>query len=79
MQLLRISNKEVVWLLLWLASGVQTLIFPKAVSQAAVTMGAGKGTARGPDIRGLRYEQGQDVAGGIESTWAGLLGVGVLK
>lgn len=76
------NQQEAVWLLLWLASEYPTSAFPEEVSQAAQVMGAGRGTARGHDIRTLRDEQGrsaEDVAGSMGNTWAGLLGAGVLK
>jgi hypothetical protein len=76
------NQQEAVWLLLWLASEFPTSAFPEEVSQAAHVMGAGRETARGPDIRSLRDEQGrtaEDVAGSMGTTWAGLLGAGVLK
>jgi len=75
------SQEEVVWVLLWLASGVPTQAFPEEVLSAAEVMGAGRDTAQGSDIRSLRDEQGRtggDAAGSMGSTWAGLLGAGVL-
>ena len=76
------NQQEAVWLLLWLASEFPTSAFPEEVKQVAQVMGAARETARGPDIRGLKDEQGktgEDVAGSMGSWWAGLLGAGVLK
>jgi hypothetical protein len=75
------SQQESTWLLLWLASGFPTTSFPDEVVQATRTMGAGRETAQGLDIRSLRDEQNrtaQDVAGSMGSTWAGLLAGGAL-
>ena len=76
------NQQETVWLLLWLASEYPTSAFPDEVVREAQVMGAGRQTARGPDIRGLSDDQGrnaEDVAGTMGNTWAGLLGGGVLK
>ncbi|KAG0652364.1 hypothetical protein D0Z07_1122 [Hyphodiscus hymeniophilus] len=76
------NQQEAVWLLLWLASELPSSAFPDEVSRAANVMGAGRETARGPDLRGLRDEEGknaEDVARTMGSTWAGLLGAGVLE
>jgi hypothetical protein len=76
------TQQEAVWVLLWLASGLPTEVFPEQVSQAAEAMGAERETARGVDIRSLRDEQdrtAQDVAGSMGNTWAPLLGAGVLS
>ncbi|KAK2625276.1 hypothetical protein QTJ16_005645 [Diplocarpon rosae] len=76
------SQQEAVWLLLWLASPIQSHAFPAEVIQAAETMGAERVTAEGVDIRALRDEQGQtaeDVARGMGSEWAGLLSAGILR
>jgi hypothetical protein len=76
------TQQEVVWLLLWLASNLQTRAFPKEVSQAAEVMGAGREMAQGLDIRVLRDQQGRtaaDVARGMGDTWAGLLVSGILQ
>jgi len=75
-------QQEAVWLLLWLASGLNTEVFPEEVSQAAERMGAGRDTADGIDIRSLRDEQertAEDAAGSMGNRWAGLLGAGVLR
>lgn len=75
------SQQESAWLLLWLASGLPTASFPDEVAQAAGTMGAGRQTAQGPDIRGLRDAQNRtahDVAGTMGQTWAALLATGAL-
>jgi len=76
------TQQEAVWLLLWLASGLQTPVFPEEVSQAAEVMGAARETAGGVDIRSFRDEQertAEDVAGSMGNTWAALLGAGVLR
>jgi hypothetical protein len=76
------NQQETVWLLLWLASEFPSSAFPDEVSRAAHVIGAGRETARGPDLRGLRDERGrsaEDVAGTMGSTWAALLARGVLK
>lgn len=76
------SQQDVVWLLLWVASEFPTWAFPDEVANAAQVMGAGRETARGPDIRSLRDEQGrtaEDIARGMEDTWEGLLEAGFLK
>jgi len=75
-------QQEAVWLLLWLASGLNTQVFPEEVSQAAEAMGASRDTAGGIDIRSLRDEQertAEDAAGSMGNSWAGLLGAGVLR
>ncbi len=76
------SQQEAVWLLLWLASRLQTHAFPGEVVQAAETMDADRGTADGVDIRGLVDELGrtaEDVAGDMGNEWAALLVAGLLK
>jgi hypothetical protein len=76
------TQQETVWLLLWLASGLLTQVFPEDVSHAAEVMGAGRETARGVDIRSLRDEQdrtAEDMAGSMGNSWAALLGAGVLR
>ena len=77
------SQQEVVWLLLWLASGVSTSAFPEEVSQAAHAMGADRETAAGGvDIRGLRNEQGQtgeDLARTMGDVWRLLVERGVFR
>ncbi len=76
------GQQEAVWLLLWLASGLQSQFFPQEVLQAAQEMGAGRETAEGVDIRGLRDEQqraAEEVASGLGNTWASLLVAGVLR
>jgi hypothetical protein len=76
------SQQDVVWLLLWVASEFPTWGFPEEVANVAQAMGAGRETARGPDIRSLRDEQGrtaEDVARSMGDTWAGLLEAGFLK
>ncbi|KAE9378054.1 hypothetical protein N431DRAFT_435218 [Stipitochalara longipes BDJ] len=75
------SQQEVVWLLLWLASGLSTQAFPEEVSRAAQVMGADRATARGVDIRSLRDEQGQtgeDLARMTGNVWAPLVERGIL-
>lgn len=77
------SQQEVVWLLLWLASGIQTQAFPGEVSQVAETLGAGReASTGGADIRSLADEMGRkpaDVAAGMGNTWTPLLQAGVLQ
>ncbi|KAH6713042.1 hypothetical protein BKA61DRAFT_484022 [Leptodontidium sp. MPI-SDFR-AT-0119] len=76
------SQQEAVWLILWLASSLQTHAFPDEVAQAAESLEAGRETANGVDIRGLRDEQGrsgEDIAGGMGNIWAGLLAAGILR
>ena len=76
------GQQEAVWLLLWLASGLQTQSFPVEVAQAAEAMDSERETANGADIRGLRDGQEQtaaDVARSMGSKWTGLLMEGVLQ
>lgn len=77
------SQQEVVWLLLWLASGLSTSAFPEEVSQAAQVMGANRETAAGGvDIRGLRDEQGQtgeELARTMGDVWMPLVDGGILS
>lgn len=76
------DKEEVVWLLLWLASRLETSVFPPEVLSIAETLGAGRDTADGEDIRGIKNADGRtpgDVAraagGGV---WSGLLGAGIV-
>lgn len=76
------SQQEAVWLLLWLTSSLQTHAFPDEVIHEAESLEAGRETAAGVDIRGLRDEQGrtaEDIAGGMGNEWAGLLAAGILR
>ncbi|KAJ5041047.1 uncharacterized protein L3040_005604 [Drepanopeziza brunnea f. sp. 'multigermtubi'] len=77
------SQQEAVWMLLWLASGLPSHVFPSEVVQAAESMEASRGTAEGGvDIRRLSDGEGrtgEDVAKGMGAEWAGLLGAGVLR
>lgn len=76
------AQQEVVWLMLWLASSLQTANFPEEVVQAAETLEAARETVPGPDIRSIRDEQDQtaeDVASGMGPQWGGLLFTGALK
>jgi hypothetical protein len=76
------GQQETVWLLLWLTSGLPTQAFPGEVQQAAGELEAGRETAQGVDIRSLRDEQhrtAEEVAGSMGSTWAALLGAGILR
>ncbi|RDW57989.1 hypothetical protein BP6252_13400 [Coleophoma cylindrospora] len=76
------SQQETVFLLLWLASHLPTELFPEELIQAAMAMGAERGTAHGVDIRSLCDEQGRsafDIATGMGSTWSSLLQAGVLQ
>ncbi|KAG4029380.1 hypothetical protein MFRU_016g01330 [Monilinia fructicola] len=52
------GQEEVIWLLLWLASALPTDIFPEQITQMAGTMGVGRDTADGEDIRNLRDVEG---------------------
>jgi len=72
------SQQESVWLLLWLASLLPTEQFPEEVLKAAETMGAGRSTAEGVDIRSLKDENGlsaEQYAERMGNTWADLRGV----
>ena len=78
------GQQEVVWLLLWLASGLHTQAFPEEVSRAAQVMGADRATATasGVDIRALSDEQSrtaEDWARSMGDTWGVLLGEGLLR
>jgi hypothetical protein len=76
------GQQEVVWLLLWLASGLHTQAFPEEVSRAAQVMGADRATASGVDIRALSDEQSrtaEDWARSMGDTWGVLLGEGLLR
>jgi hypothetical protein len=69
-------QQEVVWLLLWLASGLPTESFPDDVLRATLGIGSGRRTAQGPDIRNLRDEQNQtarDIASTMGDTWSELI------
>ncbi|KUJ15741.1 uncharacterized protein LY89DRAFT_783015 [Mollisia scopiformis] len=76
------GQEEVVWLLLWVGSGNETGVFPGEVVSAAETMGAERRLGGdGDDVRGLKDEAERtpgDVAREMGSTWAGLVGAGVL-
>ena len=75
------NQLEVVWLMLWLASGVSTQDFPREFQQAAASMEVGRETANGPDVRGFRDEDHQnamELARGMGDTWTSLLQTGVL-
>lgn len=52
------GQEEIIWLLLWLASTLPTNIFPEQIIQMAGTMGVGRDTADGEDIRSLRNAEG---------------------
>ncbi|CZS88062.1 hypothetical protein WAI453_000460 [Rhynchosporium graminicola] len=76
------SQQEAVWLLLWLASSLPIHAFPDEVAHAAESLEAGRETAPGVDIRGLKDEQGrvgEDVAGRMGNVWGGLLAAGILR
>lgn len=76
------SQQEVVWLLLWLASHLQTEVFPEEVVEAAHKLDASRKFAEGADIRGFRDDQhrnAEDIARNIPTVWGGLLGAGILK
>ncbi|CAD6450904.1 faf8eb4a-ee45-4557-9c06-25fcede9c95e [Sclerotinia trifoliorum] len=53
------GQEEVIWLLLWLASTLSTNIFPEQITQMAETVGVGRDTADGEDIRNLRDAEGR--------------------
>ncbi|KAF4636995.1 hypothetical protein G7Y89_g1091 [Cudoniella acicularis] len=62
------NQQEVVWLLLWLASRIETHIFPGEVVHAAEELGATRETVEGVDIRSIRDERHQtaeDIARGM--------------
>lgn len=77
------AQPEAVWLLLWLASNLQTQSFPEEVIRAAELMGiTNRELTHGPDIRAICNERGQvgrDVAASMGETWAVLLRSGVLE
>ncbi len=76
------GQQEVVWLLLWLTSGLHTQAFPEEVSRVAQVMGADRATASGVDIRTLSDEQSrtaEDLARSMGDTWGVLLGEGLLR
>jgi hypothetical protein len=76
------GQQEAVWLLLWLASGLQTQSFPVEFAQAAEDMDSARETANGADIRGFRDEHERtaaDVARSMGTMWIGLLMAGVLQ
>lgn len=57
------SQMEVVWLLLWLASGINSNHFPQQALTAVQTMGASREIAnQGLDIRALKNAQGKTAA-----------------
>lgn len=75
------SQQESVWLLIWLASPFPTEQFPEEVLRAAETMGAGRSTAEGVDIRVLKDENGlsaKNYAERMGHSWAELLESGAL-
>lgn len=54
------SQMEIVWLLLWLSSGLASGNFPTQAVNAATQMGAGRELAgQGEDIRGFKNERGE--------------------
>jgi hypothetical protein len=55
------GQEEVFWLLLWLASGLPTAVFPVAVTQSALAMGLQKADvgSETEDIRFLKDERGR--------------------
>ncbi|KAK0742895.1 hypothetical protein B0T18DRAFT_370485 [Schizothecium vesticola] len=69
------GREEVVWLLLWVGSGVEEGRFPEVVVQLAGEMGVGRGEGVGEDVRGLRDGAGRvagEVARGMGGAWGGL-------
>jgi hypothetical protein len=77
------SQEETVWLLLWLASSLDSRSFPSPLVQVAQSIGAGRQTAVvGVDIRSLIDEEGrtvEEIAGAMGGTWSSLLQAGVLR
>lgn len=76
------NQVEVVWLLLWLTSGVPTQAFPREFQQAAASMEVGRETSEGTDIRGIQDENhrtGNEVARGMGGLWVTLLQAGILE
>jgi hypothetical protein len=77
------SQEEVVWLLLWLASKLDSSVFPRELVVAAQGMGAGRELATaGSDIRELQDGQGlnaEQFAMRIGGSWNSLLESGVLS
>lgn len=71
------GQQEVVWLLLWIGSGMDSHDFPEEVVAAAYGLGAGREFAQaGVDVRGLRDEQERsagDVARALGG-WEAFLG-----
>lgn len=70
------GQEMVVWLLLWVGSGVEEVWFPEVVVQMAGEMGVERG--RGEDVRGVRDEAGRtaaEVAEGMGEVWRGVEGL----
>lgn len=71
----RAQQIDVVWLLLWLASNVDTTAFPTQARAAAVQMAAPRGvadSAEDADIRTLKNEAGQ-TAGVLAESVGGIM------
>lgn len=73
------GQEMVVWLLLWVGSGVEEVWFPEVVVQMAGEMGVERGVVEdGEDVRGLWDGAGREpweVAEGMGEVWRGLSGV----
>ncbi|KAK0109024.1 hypothetical protein ONS96_002858 [Cadophora gregata f. sp. sojae] len=76
------SQQEAVWLLLWLASSLETDAFPDEVTRAAESLEVGRETVGTADIRALRDEQArnaEEVAAEMGDLWAEFLAGGFLR
>lgn len=72
------GQEMVVWLLLWVGSGVEEVWFPEVVVQMAGEMGVERGVGDAEDVRGLRDGEGREaweVAEGMGGVWRGVSGV----
>jgi hypothetical protein len=78
---LEARQEEVVWLLLWLGSGVETEEFPAPVVQVAEGMGLPRGAvAPGKDVRFVRDEKGRlpgDVCLELGGNWGRMVELGL--
>jgi hypothetical protein len=75
------GREEVVWLLLWLASGAPTDLFPEEVRRMAQSYQIGRLDTAGADIRALVDDAGQsarDIAEAQGGRWEQILDTGVL-
>jgi hypothetical protein len=76
------GKEDVVWLLLWLGSGIATEAFPRGVRDVAEGLGLGRETAVGEDIRGMRDSEGataEMVATRLQSVSQSLLESKILR